>query len=142
MIKDISSRLDDLEVKELLAYAVFPDPERLDQAVEAYRKPNGLELYGYEEEGVLVGIIGVDASDDEMTIKHIAVTPENRGKDYGRGMILELLLQQKPARVIAETDEESVGFYRSIGFEIYSLGELYPGVERYRCVYEVEEEEE
>ncbi|SMF81175.1 Acetyltransferases [Paenibacillus uliginis N3/975] len=142
MIKQISSRLEDLEVKELLAYSVFPDPERLDQAVEAYRKPNGLELYGYEEEGVLVGIIGVDKVEDEMTIKHIAVTPENRGKDYGRGMILELMVQQKPARVIAETDEEAVGFYRSIGFEIYSLGEIYPGVERFRCVYEVEEEEE
>lgn len=141
MIKEISSRLDDLEVKELLAYAVFPDPERMDQAVEAYRKPNGLDLYGYEEDDVLVGIIGVDASEGELTIKHIAVTPENRGKDYGRGMILELMLQLKPVRVIAETDEESVGFYRSIGFEIYSLGELYPGVERYRCVYEVEEEE-
>ena len=142
MIKDISFRLDDLEVKELLAYSVFPDPEQLDQAVAAYRKPNGLELYGYEEEGLLVGIIGVDTIDDEMTIKHIAVTPENRGKDYGRGMILELLLQQKPSRVVAETDDESVGFYRSIGFEIYSLGEQYPGVERYRCVYEVEQEEE
>ncbi|MFC7679729.1 GNAT family N-acetyltransferase [Paenibacillus sp. GCM10028914] len=140
MIKNISSRLDDIEVKELLAYSVFPDPDRLDEAVEAYRKPNGLDLYGYEEDEVLVGIIGVDTNGDELTIKHIAVTPENRGKDYGRGMILELMLQQKPARVIAETDDESVGFYRSIGFEIYSLGELYPGVERFRCVYEVEEE--
>ncbi|KKO54460.1 GNAT family N-acetyltransferase [Paenibacillus sp. DMB20] len=141
MIKDISYRLDDLEVKELLAYAVFPDPESLETAVEAYRKPNGLELYGYEEEDVLVGLIGVDLTDKEMTIKHIAVTPENRGKDYGRGMIMELMLQKKPDVVIAETDEESVGFYRSIGFQIYSLGERFPGVERFRCVYEVEEEE-
>ncbi|WP_054956430.1 GNAT family N-acetyltransferase [Paenibacillus dakarensis] len=142
MIKNISSRLDDLEVKELLAYSVFPDPEQLDQAVEAYRSPNGLELFGYEEEGILVGIIGIDIEDEELTIKHIAVTPENRGKDYGRGMIMELMLQLKPSRVIAETDEESVGFYRSIGFEIYSLGETYPGVERFRCVYEVEEEQD
>ncbi|WP_106766133.1 GNAT family N-acetyltransferase [Paenibacillus faecalis] len=141
MMKDISSRLEDLEVKKLIAYSVFPDPEHLDQAVEAYRKPDGLKLYGYEEEGVLVGIIGFDKVADELWIKHIAVTPENRGKDYGRGMIVELMVQQEPARVIAETDEESVDFFRSIGFEIYSLGETSPGIERFRCVYEAEEQE-
>ncbi|NMO96497.1 GNAT family N-acetyltransferase [Paenibacillus lemnae] len=139
MIKDISSRLDDLEVKELLAYSVFPDPEKLDAVVDAYRKPDGLQLFGYEEDGVLIGIIGVDQSDTEMAIKHAAVHPEYRGKDYGRGMIMELMLQKNPAVVSAETDEDAVGFYRSIGFQVYSLGEIYPGVERYRCVYEVEE---
>lgn len=51
-------------------------------------------------------------------------------------------MQPKPERVIAETDEEAVNFYRSIGFEVYSLGEKYPGVERFRCIYEVEESEE
>lgn len=57
-------------------------------------------------------------------------------------MILELLLQldPKPKRVIAETDDEAVDFYRNIGFEVHSLGEKYPGVERFRCIYEVDEE--
>lgn len=140
MIKELAGRLDDLRVKELLAYAVFPEPESLDEAVKAYRMPKGLELYGYEEEGELIGIIGVGMSDGEMTIKHIAVDPEHRGMDYGRGLIIELMLLKKPETVIAETDEEAVGFYRSIGFQIYSLGEEYPGTERFRCVYEAEEQ--
>ncbi|MFI2856723.1 GNAT family N-acetyltransferase [Paenibacillus sp. JSM ZJ436] len=142
MIHDIISRLEDLEVKELLAYSVFPDPELLDEVVDSYRRGHGMELYGYEEEGVLLGILGVEMNGSEMVIKHIAVLPENRGKDYGRGMLMELMLQKSPERVIAEADEDTVGFYRSIGFQIYSLGEGYPGAERFRCIYEVEEDEE
>lgn len=142
MLRDISARLDDLEVKELLACSVFPDPDQLDEAVEAYRKPNGLELFGYEEEGELVGLVGFETAGDQVVVKHIAVSPEHRGKDYGRGMIIELLLAKKPKELVAETDEESLGFYRSLGFQIYSLGEMFPGIERFRCVYDAAEEEE
>jgi ribosomal protein S18 acetylase RimI-like enzyme len=35
--------------------------------------------------------------------------------------------------VCTETDKDAVGFYRNYGFEITSLGEKYPGVERFLC---------
>ena len=130
MLKDITMKAMQSEVKELLSYSVFPDPEAVDQA--AY-ETGPSRLFGFEEDGLLLGVIGFDVDQDELTIRHLAVLPENRGKGYGRGLILELLeVQPKPARVIAETDEEAVNFYRSIGFEVYSLGEKYPGVERFR----------
>ncbi len=37
-------------------------------------------------------------------------------------------------RVEAETHVGAVGFYEACGFEVESLGELYPGTERFRCV--------
>lgn len=139
MLKDITSQSAKLEVRELLEYAVFPDPDQVDKAVSAYKSDSGARLYGYVEDGLLIGVIGCDIRQDETWIRHLAVLPENRGKGYGRGMILELLLQldPQPGRLIAETDEEAVDFYRNIGFEVYSLGEKYPGVERFRCIYEV-----
>ncbi|MNW71139.1 hypothetical protein D3C74_508110 [compost metagenome] len=39
--------------------------------------------------------------------------------------------------ITAETDREAVGFYRSTGFPITSLGEKYPGVERFACILDV-----
>lgn len=36
-------------------------------------------------------------------------------------------------RMEAETDKNAVNFYRKIGFNITSLGEKYPGVERFKC---------
>lgn len=32
--------------------------------------------------------------------------------------------------ITAETDHDAIAFYRRYGFEIQSLGEKYPGVER------------
>ncbi|MEK3734500.1 MULTISPECIES: GNAT family N-acetyltransferase [Paenibacillus] len=139
MLKDITSRVNQLEIRELLGYAVLSDPDAVDQAVDFYRNSEKNKLYGYEEEGLIIGVIGCSLKEKVLTIHHIAVIPENRGKDYGRGMILELLLHHQAEQVVAETDEEALGFYRSLGFEVYSLGETYPGVERFRCVYDVEE---
>ncbi|MGG3279778.1 GNAT family N-acetyltransferase [Paenibacillus solani] len=139
MLKDITKQSLQPEVKELLSYSVFPDPEAVDRAASFYQAGNS-RLLGYEEDGLLLGIIGFDVVQNELIIRHLAVLPENRGLGYGRGLILELLLevQPKPDAIIAETDEEAVDFYRSIGFEVYSMGEQYPGIERFRCVYEVE----
>ena len=48
-------------------------------------------------------------------------------------MIKRVCSEFSLTRVTAETDKDAVGFYRSCGFEVESLGELYPGIERFRC---------
>jgi ribosomal protein S18 acetylase RimI-like enzyme len=143
LLINITHKLDNPEIKELISYSVFPDPEKLEEVIKQYQSEEALTLYGYEDENVLVGIIGVLKNENNtLVIKHIAVQPENRLKGYGRGLILELLEDSRPTMITAETDADAVDFYRSIGFTVYSLGELYPGVERFRCVYEIEPEDE
>ncbi|WP_342769228.1 GNAT family N-acetyltransferase [Brevibacillus nitrificans] len=67
----------------------------------------------------------------------MAVRAANREHGYG-SQLIDLLLQKYKRKVIAaETDQEAVGFYRKYGFLIKSLGEKYPGVERFHCVYSV-----
>lgn len=51
-------------------------------------------------------------------------------------MISELLHNGGLRKIQAETDQEAVGFYRKAGFVITSLGEKYPGVERFSCFFE------
>jgi ribosomal protein S18 acetylase RimI-like enzyme len=43
-------------------------------------------------------------------------------------------LERRLGTLEAETDSEALAFYRRIGFRVESLGEKYPGVERFRCV--------
>jgi ribosomal protein S18 acetylase RimI-like enzyme len=138
LLIDVKARLHEDEIQELLGYAVFPDPENLEKVVSAYKSNAELELYGYESEGEIVGVIGlrIDAA-KSLTIDHLAVKPECRGAGFGRGLILEAIALKAPSQVAVETDEESVDFYRSIGFEIESLGEKYPGVEHFRCIYDI-----
>ncbi|MFD2612947.1 GNAT family N-acetyltransferase [Paenibacillus gansuensis] len=139
MLTEIKHRVQETEVKELLSCSVFPDPEAVDAAAAAYEANRELSLYGYVEEGELIALIGLELhGDNGVTIRHLAVDPLRRGEGYGRGILLEVLEQLHPVRMTAETDEEGVNFYRNVGFIVESLGEAYPGVERFRCVYEAE----
>lgn len=141
MLINLKSRIQEPEVQELLSYSVFPDPEQVGHALQQYVNKDELLLDGYEDEGQLVGLVGYEKTGkSEITIHHIAVLPENRFKNYGRGMIAQLLEKYNPDKLIAETDQEAVEFYRNTGFVVYSLGELYPGVERFRCVLEKDED--
>jgi ribosomal protein S18 acetylase RimI-like enzyme len=141
MLINVKSRVQESQIQDLLSYSVFPDPDRLEQTITQYESDSNMWLFGYESEDVMVGIIGFRLSDNqEMTLTHLAVEPESRGVGFGRGMILEIIEEMNPTRIVAETDEEAVEFYRRNGFVINSLGEKYPGVERFRCTYEIDDE--
>lgn len=143
VLLNVKSRIHDGEIQQLLGYSVFPDPESLQEAVSQYENNEQTWLFAYESEGLPVGIIGFELNEQqEMTLRHLAVEPESRGEGFGRGMLLEIIDDIQPVRITVETDEEAVQFYRNVGFVIRSLGEKYPGVERFLCTYEVEEEEE
>ncbi|KWX74011.1 GNAT family N-acetyltransferase [Paenibacillus jilunlii] len=144
MLVDLKQRTDSDEVKELLAYAVIDEPDALWRTSVEYGSKASLQLYGWEEEGLLVGLAGFEETEDgSLEIRHIAVLPENRGKGYARGIILELLAARNPRYLLAETEDEvAADFYRNLGFMVYSLGENPAGIEIFRCVYEVEEDED
>lgn len=143
MLVDVKDRLEQRQIYELLELSVFPDPDRVVEVLDAYKQNPKWHLLGFEDDGEIIGIIGYETDSNRVaTIRHIAVHPDERGKGYGRGMVLHLLTAADPERIEAETDEEGVNFYRSIGFTVQSLGEKYPGTERFRCVYVVSLDEE
>ncbi|MFL1673810.1 GNAT family N-acetyltransferase [Paenibacillus dendritiformis] len=142
MFINVKSRLREAVIRDLIELCVFPDPDKVEAVLKTYDQNPGDELWGYESEAEVVGIIGFRKHGKEIEILHIAVHPELRGAGFGRGMILELIHQEQPDVVKAETDEEAVDFYRNIGFVIESRGEVYPGVERFTCTYETHPEEQ
>ncbi|WP_454190512.1 GNAT family N-acetyltransferase [Paenibacillus sp. Marseille-Q7038] len=141
MFISLQDRLEDPLVQELIEYATLPEREYVLAALKEYKEQDSMTLYGFEDEDQLVALIGIEKQNQEVKIKHLAVLPENRLKDYGRGIISEMISALKPEVVTAEIEEDAVDFFRNIGFIVYSLGEKYPGLEHFRCVFEVEEEE-
>ncbi|AZN38337.1 GNAT family N-acetyltransferase [Paenibacillus albus] len=147
MLIDIHARLDEEAIQELLGWAVFPEPEHLERAINLYKNATAGEgehkLLGYESEDEIIGLVGYHyVNGDTIEIDHIAVVPFERNKGYGRGLILELLELEKPNVLIAETDDSAVDFYRSSRFTVESLGEKYPGTERFKCTYYADDEDE
>ncbi|TYP70032.1 acetyltransferase (GNAT) family protein [Paenibacillus methanolicus] len=122
------------QAKRLLAMCIWPDPASLDRAWARYRE-DGCLLFGRVVSSELAGLIGIrEENTGEYELLHLAVRPSDRGHGIGSGMIAEWMRTRPSAQLIAETDAEAVGFYAKIGFRVYSLGETYPGIERFRCV--------
>lgn len=141
MLMNIKSKLEDPIIHELIGLAVIPEPELIDKAIKSYINEPAHEIMGYFIDEELIGLIGYQMQENSLVIKHLAIVPEEQGHGYGRGIILEILHLKSPQTIVAETDEDAINFYRSIGFTIESLGEKYPGVERFKCTYDVEENE-
>lgn len=123
------------QVRELLAACMYPNEEKINRQVVLYRSDESLFLYGVVIQAELVGLIGVRAdTTGEGVLRHIAVKPHLRGQGVGHAMIKHVMQIHNLVRLEAETDRDAVGFYQRAGFAVTSLGEKYPGVERFLCV--------
>lgn len=131
---DLGPRLQAPAVRDLLAYAVgCPTPAKLDRVARQYALIPA-RLVGFELDGALVGCLGFEPiGAGHAVIRHIAVAAAARRHGVGRQMLDWLVATERLDRVTAETDRHGVGFYRRRGFQVTSLGERYPGVERFSC---------
>jgi ribosomal protein S18 acetylase RimI-like enzyme len=70
-------------------------------------------------------------------ITALAVLPDWRRQGLARSLVYGACAQLDLRVLEAETDGDAVGFYRAAGFSVQSLGERYPGVERFGCRLEL-----
>lgn len=82
---------------------------------------------------VAVGALAASPTPDGWVVAAIAVAPESRGHGVGRALVDHLASTGPDAVVLAEAGRDAVGFYRRAGIQVTSLGEKYPGVERFAC---------
>ncbi|WP_138845868.1 GNAT family N-acetyltransferase [Rhodococcus pyridinivorans] len=129
-------------VVDLLDLAVGgTDAERLDR-VRARYLAEPTELAAVFLEGSVVGVVGYLGHPGgrdmprRVELLHIATARCRQRTGIGTAMIRWVHARYPGDPIEAQTDCDGVGFYRSVGFEIESLGELYPGVERFRVVLE------
>ncbi|MGN6436782.1 MAG: GNAT family N-acetyltransferase [Agriterribacter sp.] len=72
-------------------------------------------LLGYEEEGILVGFMGIAGENIEMLFIH----NDFRGKGIGKKLISYGIGQLKVTRVdVNEQNTQAVDFYKHIGFRV------------------------
>jgi GNAT superfamily N-acetyltransferase len=79
----------------------------------------GVEFWGYEEDGELLGIMGIQRLGEVDLIRHAYVLPASQGKGVG-GALLEHLLKTAERPVLVGTwaaADWAIGFYDRHGFE-------------------------
>ncbi len=119
-------------LKQLLGYAA--SEHSVDGEFNKYMNSPDRKLFVLEKQKISIGCMGVELNGlVECEIKHIAVSPEYRKQGAGRQMVSYLYSWTSIQLITAETDRAAVQFYRKLGFTMESLGEKYPGVERFKC---------
>ena len=126
---------DDDTARHLLTMSTgFPTPAKVEQGFTRYRDEPGWSLLAHAVDGQVTGVIGLQhMAPGEAVIQAIAVLPSHRGQGIGRQMVRQVWARFGLRRLTAETDKDSVEFHRPCGFAITSLGEKYPGIERFAC---------
>ena len=80
---------------------------------------SGVEFWGYEEDGELLGIMGIQPLGEVDLIRHAYVLPASQGKGVG-GALIAHLLRSATRPVLVGTwaaAEWAIRFYRGHGFE-------------------------
>ncbi|NIK24534.1 GNAT family N-acetyltransferase [Paenibacillus lupini] len=122
------------QVVSVVAQCVYnPTEEKMNGIIQLYKSDANRVLYAYDDGSRIAAIIGLLIKPEEIVILHIAVDQGMRGKGFGRALLDEVMSLYELTTLKTETDKDAVGFYRTCGFRIESLGELYPGVERFLC---------
>ena len=95
----------------------YMSPDELDREIEA-----GVRFWGYEADGELIGVMGVQDLGDVVLIRHAYVAPESQRRGVG-GALLDHLSGIADRPILVGTwaaAEWAIEFYRRHGFEFLS----------------------
>jgi|LSQX01.1.fsa_nt_gb N-acetylglutamate synthase-like GNAT family acetyltransferase len=91
MFCDIKDQLDNPAVCVIMAASAFdPSPEAMEQKAAEFRCHESWQLYGWVENGGIVGVYGVEVHKDYVEILNIAVAESVRHHGVGGKMITAL----------------------------------------------------
>ena len=91
-------------------------PEELDGEIAA-----GVAFWGYEEDGALIGVMGIQPVGDVDLIRHAYVLPGASGTGVGRALLAASAEPDDARRMLVGTwaaADWAIRFYRRNGFEL------------------------
>lgn len=79
----------------------------------------GVEFWGYEVDGALVGIMGIQSVGDVDLIRHAYVSPESQRRGVGSALLEELTRSHTRPMLVGTwaAADWAISFYRRHGFE-------------------------
>ena len=131
-LKKISA--DDQKLPEVIKFSIgYPTEDKILEIIRSYYTA-GNELIGAFLEGGLIGVVGLLQATEKITIRHISVLPKFQKQGVGKLLLDDVKERYDKHKIIAETDETSVGFYMKSGFSCNSFEGKYESM-RYSCEF-------
>jgi GNAT superfamily N-acetyltransferase len=111
----------------------YMSPAQLDSEIAA-----GVDFSGYEADGELIGVMGIQQVRDVDLIRHAYVLPGNQGRGVGSSLLAHLR-RTTPRRILIgtwATAEWAVRFYERHGFQLVSAEDKAALLQRYWTIPE------
>ncbi|RII35481.1 N-acetyltransferase [Clostridium chromiireducens] len=137
-IIESKSLLKNKQLLSVLAESVYnPTEDRLNNRADKYISNQNTVVFSLKNNETYKGIIVLNLSNiKEIIILDIAVLNSIQKSGIGSSLINHCINIFEPNEIIAETDDDAVGFYKKFGFNIQSLGNKYGvGIKRYKCTF-------
>jgi N-acetylglutamate synthase-like GNAT family acetyltransferase len=93
----------------------YMSPDQLKQEMKR------VMFYGWEEDGQMVGVMGIEPVKDVTLIRHSYVLPDFQGRGIGKTMLKYLKRKTKTSRLLVGTWADAswaISFYRMQGFQL------------------------
>ncbi|PXF34974.1 acetyltransferase [Mesotoga sp. SC_4PWA21] len=107
-------------------------PEQSEEVLKMYRAPER-RLFVMRQEGSIVAVAGLKLHElEEPELLHLAVRKDKRRRGFGRTLIKTMIDAFIIDTLAVWTDEDAVGFYEKIGFNIVNEIQTLNGLVRYK----------
>lgn len=124
---------DDAAAASLLAAATGENTAEAAQIVIDRARSGGNDrVIGGWLHDALIGAYTIERDGMANQVTIIAVEHDHRKQGFGRMMLLDALRRSGRRPLTAETDEDSLGFYKACGFKMVGRRKHPSGVFRYR----------
>ena len=136
-LRELTLKNEILQTYGIYKHCMFmPTKEKFNNKVDIFLNDNSVKIFACFEQDEVLGVMVVSFIEQKkIEIIGIAVNSSVRGKGIGSYMINQVVNDYGLLSVYAETDNDSVGFYRNNDFSIVEFSEIYGDepVVRYKC---------
>ena len=136
-LRELTLKNEILQTYGIYKHCMFmPTKEKFNNKVDLFLNDNSVKIFACFEQDEVLGVMVVSFIEQKkIEIIGIAVNSSVRGKVIGSYMINQVVNDYGLLSVYAETDNDSVGFYRNNDFSIVEFSEIYGDepVVRYKC---------
>lgn len=124
---------DDASAARILAEATGEGtPEAAQIRIDQARSAGDDRVVGGWLNDNLIGAYTLERDGMANEVRLIAVAPDHRKQGFGKVMLYDALRRSGRRPLTAETDDESLGFYKACGFKMVGRRKHPSGVFRYR----------